>query len=697
MGKNNRRSLAAILEKDFAPDKLLSRPPRLKTGFPRLDKLLGGGIAPGLIVLGANPGLGKSTFALQLAMNVSGSGTPVLYFSEEMPGERIAAKAVSRQFFETAPRPESRAAARKAFFTADELLNAETFSRLKNGKKWAGYEAARERLRQNGNIFLDDAPLSAGQIAEEVRAFRQEHERGGAAGRPFVIVDYLQILPRPDARMLSDRQVVEENLKKMVELAHTDQVSVLLISSLNRSGYNDFIQMESFKETGGIEYSADVLLGLQFCVNSGEDRKKLDVNARKNEFPRHVEIVILKQRYGAAGGRARFQYYAEFDCFEEWEPESAAAPALGQEQAAPPADPRQSGVSSGGDGQDAADGGTRPPAEQAAWRQKGGATAYINNTMIANELRRGQRGERVKRRVERNGEEIEIELLHFDFQSWMECRALGARNSKSTTRFRLSGDLSRCDFHVADAVYSLYRNRVARFSLGQVLKALSGDSGQTVTEQKAREIRESLERLMAADIEIDCTEEMRERDKIGPHEERILKGKFLTLVPAGRKDGRTPRYEFPNSRQGPMPLYDYAELSGQIISFPQALLAVEGENGRKLSDTEENIMVKRLLVARLEAFRNPKGRARGNMNKIRYMNRESGRETGLFPDLGIGGETDPTVRRAKSRKLHATVKKILDHYGRIGYITGYTEIKDKNGVNGVDVDERVADPQTLFQ
>lgn len=693
MGNNNRKSLATILETELAPDALLSRPRRLETGFPRLDGLLGGGIAPGLIVLGANPGFGKSTFALQLAMNVSGGGTPVLYFSEEMPAERVAAKALSRQFFETGSRPESRAAAREAFFTADELLNTEPFSMLDNMKKWAGYESTRVRLRRNGSLFIDDAPLSAGQIAEEVRAFREEHERGGQL---FVIVDCLQILPRPDARMLSDRQVEEENLKKMVELAHTDQVPVLLISSLTRSGRSGFIQMESFQEAGGVEYSADVLLGLQFCADSGEDREKLDVNARKNEFPRNVEIVVLKQRYGAAGGSVRFKYYAEFDCFEECESGRAAAPAE-EEQNAPLSGARQPDIPSDGGGQSAADGAARPQTEQTAPRRNGGAPAYINNTMIANELRRGQRGERVKRRVSRNGEDTEIELLHFDFRDWMEYSAPGARNSKAVTRFRLSGDLSRYDFHVADAVYSLYRNRAARFSLGQVLKALSGDDAQTVTAQKAREITESLERLMAADIEIDCTGEMRGRDKIDPHEERVIKGKFLSLVPVSRNGGRTVRYVFPDGRRGPLPLYDYAELSGQIISFPQALLAVEGENDRKLSDTEENIMVKRLLVARLEAFRDPKGRASGDMNKIRYIDRESEPETGLLLDLGTGGEADPAVWRAKSRRLHETVKKILDYYERIGYITGYTEVKSKNGVDGVDVNENVADPQTLFQ
>ena len=72
---------------------------RIKTGFPQLDELLGGGLAPGLVVLGGQPGVGKSTFCLQLAENVAESGIPVLYFSFEMQERQIAAKSISRKLF----------------------------------------------------------------------------------------------------------------------------------------------------------------------------------------------------------------------------------------------------------------------------------------------------------------------------------------------------------------------------------------------------------------------------------------------------------------------------------------------------------------------------------------------------------------------------------------------------------------------
>lgn len=69
------------------------------TGFAQLDKLLCGGFAPSLIVLGAISSLGKSTFALQLAQNISSNGKPVLYFSLEMTRHAISMKSMERTAF----------------------------------------------------------------------------------------------------------------------------------------------------------------------------------------------------------------------------------------------------------------------------------------------------------------------------------------------------------------------------------------------------------------------------------------------------------------------------------------------------------------------------------------------------------------------------------------------------------------------
>ena len=98
-----------------------------------------------------------------------------------------------------------------------------------------------------------------------------------------------------------------------------------VISALNRSNYLAPVDFESFKESGGIEYTADVVLGLQLEVLNDElftksnklieQRKK--VKEAKNETPRRIELVCLKNRYGQSSYGCTFEYYPACDLFVE--------------------------------------------------------------------------------------------------------------------------------------------------------------------------------------------------------------------------------------------------------------------------------------------------------------------------------------------------------------------------------------------
>lgn len=78
-------------------DYLLEKYPKcIKTGYASLDDKICGGLLPGLIVLGGASSLGKSTFALNLAANISKNNIPVLYYSLEMSSFSIAEKNIFR-------------------------------------------------------------------------------------------------------------------------------------------------------------------------------------------------------------------------------------------------------------------------------------------------------------------------------------------------------------------------------------------------------------------------------------------------------------------------------------------------------------------------------------------------------------------------------------------------------------------------
>ena len=86
----------------FTPDEIRKSKGlnKIPTGFTELDDVLGGGIPyNSLTVLGALPGLGKSTFMFQIAEHMASKGVKVLIFSMEMSTEQITAKSISRETF----------------------------------------------------------------------------------------------------------------------------------------------------------------------------------------------------------------------------------------------------------------------------------------------------------------------------------------------------------------------------------------------------------------------------------------------------------------------------------------------------------------------------------------------------------------------------------------------------------------------
>lgn len=85
------------------------------------------------------------------------------------------------------------------------------------------------------------------------------------------------------------------------------------------------MSFESFKESGGIEYTVDGLWGLQLaCIDENElfakdtksnDKKRL-INEEKGANPRRIELVVLKDRYGRVNEKYFFNYYPHCDYYE---------------------------------------------------------------------------------------------------------------------------------------------------------------------------------------------------------------------------------------------------------------------------------------------------------------------------------------------------------------------------------------------
>lgn len=727
MDGNIINNLSSIIDNKLTYQKLSERERPLKTGFEMLDKYLEGGITPGLIVLGAGPGQGKSTFSLQLAEHISGNeNVPVLYFSLEMTEDRVAAKTMTMDSFRHAKHEgfpvncfQNGEEAKKQFFSASELFNPEKLEALTDDKRQQ-VEGAQTRVAENKNLYIIDKPYCAREIVETVDAFiktrmAETEDTDQPLRSPMVIVDYLQILPPdPDAKCsFTDKQQVDLNLKVLRALVR-ENIPVLLISSLKRGNYSGKgtgpMRMDSFKETGGIEYSADVLMGLQFtaCYQKGG----CNPDDEKKKYPRDMELIILKQRYGSTDVGIPLRYYAEFDYFEEKNLEEpndkqaekaekhiasssktaeltaeaqkqtrneetcddtqaeptaeAQKQALNEEacddtQAEPTED---SDVSCESQAETSAE--DKPVQKRGRKKQKRGEIAYMNNTKIAYEIRNG----------------------HGINGKTARCNVAARKKEPIFTEFVIDGSISCFDCDVADAVYSIHRTGRKEFLLRHVMQALSGDEQQTLTDRRRQEIQESLDRLRNAEITITCTQEMVEmwhKSDLLVDDKVVIRGKFLA---AEEEDGK---YRFDDKGPfGAMPLYFYGEITRYMIAVPKQLMTVYNKDGRKISDTADNTMIKRYLIRRLEVIR--KGKAPEHMRRVNYYSRLVGEHSGMLAVMGIKREDyESSDWEKKLERTHKTVTMILNSYKKRGYIDGYTE---KNS-EGVELSGKVNDPYKL--
>lgn len=263
----------------------------IKTGFNNLDYLLDGGLFTGLYTIGAISSAGKTTLCLQIADQIAKAGKDdVLIFSLEMAKEELMSKSLSRTTYQK-----------------DKLNAVTTREILKFNKKDLGNDKIinlNNALQIYGNyaknIFFN---IGIGDIGtEKIRKVINTHIHHRKRN-PVVFIDYLQILAPPSDR-LTDKQILDKNIVELKRIARDFDIPVIAISSFNRESYKNEVSLSSFKESGAIEYTADVLIGLQplGMTNDETKNKKLaDYNnglARDGkEYP--IELKVLKYRTGA--------------------------------------------------------------------------------------------------------------------------------------------------------------------------------------------------------------------------------------------------------------------------------------------------------------------------------------------------------------------------------------------------------------
>lgn len=252
----------------------------ISSGFQRLDRILGGGfIRGGLYILGARPAVGKSTFAINLADNISGN---VLFVSLEMTPEQITAKRISRRIGTS----------------SSSLLSGQL-----SDQAWQRVALASSDISECGFYLNSRYDLTVQKIAllaqtvPELRA---------------VFVDYLGLI-KPATRSLSTYENISAISRELKEMANSLNVPVICLCQLSRqveSRQNKRPMLSDLRDSGAIEQDADGVLFLyrdDYYSGGSADGK-----------PSSVELTVAKNRHGQTGEDI-FDLWLKYSCFKEAE------------------------------------------------------------------------------------------------------------------------------------------------------------------------------------------------------------------------------------------------------------------------------------------------------------------------------------------------------------------------------------------
>ncbi len=242
----------------------------IPTGFSLLDKYMTGLNRSDLILIGARPAMGKTSFALNLARNVAVQAKKkVVFFSLEMGKEQLAQRMLST---------EARVEGRK--LRTGELTDDD----------WQRIAEATVTLSSAELYFDDTANITVPEMKSRVRKMRDVD---------CVIIDYLQLMTgtkRTESRV----QEVSEITRSLKLMAKDLRIPVITCSQLSRStegrGKSHKPQLSDLRESGSIEQDADIVLMLY--RESYYDSEKDETVVVDND---KAQVIIAKNRHGGTG------------------------------------------------------------------------------------------------------------------------------------------------------------------------------------------------------------------------------------------------------------------------------------------------------------------------------------------------------------------------------------------------------------
>lgn len=264
------------------------------TGYKSLDMALGGGLFPGLSVIGAESSHGKSALVMNIAENMAEAGDDVLYFALEMTRAQLVARGLSKQSFLFT--------GKKTGYTAGEI-------KQNKAPDIAGAIEAYKKKIANHLIIIENFN---GMTAEAIRDRVKQHI--AQTGRvPVVVVDYLQMIA--DNQRQTEKQQTDHSIEILKGISAEHNAHILAISSLNRASYGEPVKMDAFKESGKIEYTADFVLGLSLAATKRGRLTADQIDAEMKKQPRDMMLQVLKGRDIENRQTVELKYYSAYNLF----------------------------------------------------------------------------------------------------------------------------------------------------------------------------------------------------------------------------------------------------------------------------------------------------------------------------------------------------------------------------------------------
>lgn len=250
----------------------------VKTGKFRLDKYLKF-TKRDLHVIGARPGVGKSAFALYIALMMA-QFSRGLFFSLEMPLKQIAQRIISNQ----------------TRIELDKLTNKEKFKELTADEKELVNVLFKKLLRKS-NLILYDGNFKIDELEEYIKNEKEIN------GLDYIVVDYLQLVKSNKSSRYEQITDVSIRLK---QIAKDYDIAVIALSQLSREiekRADKDIYLADFRESGQIEQDASTILGLT-------------TEPTTIEYKELMKVQILKNRQGQLGVM-KYEYYKKNQTFFE--------------------------------------------------------------------------------------------------------------------------------------------------------------------------------------------------------------------------------------------------------------------------------------------------------------------------------------------------------------------------------------------